>query len=269
MDNEQALREQIIELSPWHMDVQVTSGVSTRVSREMAEDPDCPARREDPDPVAFTNPREQWTRLLTSVHPGGLEGRSFLDCACNCGGYAFWTKEIGASRCFGFDVREHWIRQANFLAENRAWPSDGIAFEKLDLYELPRLDLEPFDITLFKGIFYHLPDPIRGLRIAADLSRELLILDTAYRNDQPDGMLVLAEESKTRVMSGVYGLNWFPTGPGVLTRVLRWMGFPESRITGWRPEQPGRRADVGRLTMVAARTEGLLDELPSVEEPRR
>ena len=42
-----------------------------------------------------------------------------------------------------------------------------------------RLGNERFDICLFKGIFYHLPDPVAGLKIVADRTDEVLILDTA------------------------------------------------------------------------------------------
>jgi len=65
---------------------------------------------------------------------------------------------------------------------------------------------------MFQGIFYHLSDPITGLKAATDLTSELLILDTAVLVGAPDGMLALAEESPTPLMSAVYGLNWFPTG---------------------------------------------------------
>jgi tRNA (mo5U34)-methyltransferase len=76
-------------------------------------------------------------------------------------------------------VRDHWINQAKFIQENRTvGPTDGMRFEVADLYDLPKLGLEPFDFTLFKGIFYHLPDPITGLKAAADLTKEILVLDT-------------------------------------------------------------------------------------------
>ena len=106
-------------------------------------------------------------------------------------------------------------------------------FEVLDLYDLPKLRLEPFDITLFKGIFYHLPDPVAGLKMAADLTREVLIVDTNARVDLPDGMLAVQQEAIEHPMSGVYGLNWVPTGPEVMTRILNWMGFTETRLTSW------------------------------------
>ena len=48
-----------------------------------------------------------------------MEGRRVLDCACNCGYFLFWSRELGAGEGLGFDAREHWIRQARFLAAHR------------------------------------------------------------------------------------------------------------------------------------------------------
>ena len=33
---------------------------------------------------------------MSALYPDGFQGRSIMDCACNCGGYLFWAKEIGA-----------------------------------------------------------------------------------------------------------------------------------------------------------------------------
>ena len=82
-------------------------------------------------------------------------------------------------------------------------------FEVRDLYELPDLGLERFDVTLMNGILYHLPNPIRGLEIAAEMTRELMLVNTAARTDLPEGMLVAAHEGVRQMMSGVHGLGWF------------------------------------------------------------
>ena len=254
------LREEIIRLGPWHMDIQVTSEISTRVSL------DAPAgtyAESGAQRMAFVDPREKWMEQIRAIYPDGLKDRSFLDCACNGGGYCFWAKELGAERCFGFDVHEHWIQQARWLAETRVWPSDGIEFETIDLLDLPKLGLEPFDLTLFKGILYHLSAPMEGLRIAADQTREVLLLGTGFRTDLPDGSLVLNQE-RDGLMHGVHGLNWYPTGPNVVRRMLEGVGFKEVKLTGVRPPFDGRRQDIGRLSFVAAKREGLLDAVPEV-----
>jgi tRNA (mo5U34)-methyltransferase len=258
------LREEILRLGPWHLDVQVTPEISTSVSLEAPAG----AYPESLGPVAFLSPAESFRKLLLRIYPGGLDGRSVLDCACNCGGYSFWAKELGAGRCLGSDVRQHWIDQANFLLANRTERGDGIRFGAYDLYDLPKLNLEPFDITIFKGIFYHLPDPVAGLRIAADLTKELILVNTATRNGLPDGMLALDEESPKPLMSGVYGLNWFPTGPDVVIRILRWLGFPEARCFWQTNTTPGQPPELGRLEVIAARKEGFFQHFDRAQAPR-
>lgn len=249
-----SIQQQIIDLAPWHLDVAIDDGLTTAYAIKSGAivDPKIHGH------VSFISPRENFRDFVHRIYPEGLGGRSFLDCACNCGGYSFWAKEMGAGRTFGFDVRDHWINQANFLKEARR-ESGEISFETADLYDVGKLGLEPFDITLFKGLFYHLPDPVTGLRIAADLTNELLVLNTATRIDLPDGLLAVAREGTTQLMSGVYGLNWFPTGPVVLKRMLMWMGFKEIRLVWWKKEATQQAQGLGRIEVIAAKKEGLLE----------
>ncbi len=171
------------------------------------------------------------------------------------GGYSFLARESGAGRCFGFDARQHWIDQARFVSGCRQY--EEMTFEVHDL------DLEPFDVTFFNGLLYHLPDPIRGLKIAADLTRELIFVDTSTREGMPDGHLAMENESKELLLSGIYGLNWLPTGPDVLRRMLEWAGFVECQVIGFRLLDPQQ----GRLGMVASKTPGMLAHLESMQSP--
>lgn len=250
------LRAEVIRLGPWHLDVEITPELSTRAFL------DAPEGTYDHSvfgPVTFRSAREGFVSRMARLYPGGLEGRRVLDCACNCGAYLFWAKELGAGDCFGFDVRSHWIEQARFLARHRHGPGNDIRFEVRDLYDLPELGLEAFDITLFNGILYHLPDPIDGLKIAADLTKELLVVNSAARTDLPDGMLVATEEGRSQAMSGVYGLSWFPTGPNVVRSALGWTGFEYTRSARWRRAVSAQPDALGRIEVLAAR-EGALFE---------
>src|SRR6266496_814151 len=168
--NAEELLEKIFLLGPWHHDVEVAPGVRTGEPAPFAYPPEFGA-------TSVIRPDLVLTWLVQEIYSEGLAGRSFLDCACNAGGYLFAAARLGAGRCFGFDVRDHWISQARFLAEQL--PSKNIEFATLDLASLPDRRLGTFDVTLFNGIFYHLPDPIAGLRIAADHTRELLVVNTA------------------------------------------------------------------------------------------
>lgn len=223
MNPDELLRAEIRRLGPWHHDIQVAPGIRTgAVSKDVVYPPSFGA-------VTLIDPELWMARLATHVFPGGLNGRSVLDCACNGGGYLFAAAENGAGRCLGIDVRDHWIDQARLVARHR--PGRELEFVTADVHSLAQMELEPFDITLFMGLFYHLPDPIACLRMAADRTSELLVLNTAYRPGKGDA-LVLNVESDTQVMSGVHRLAWMPTSEAVLREILRWCGFPHVR-TMW------------------------------------
>jgi tRNA (mo5U34)-methyltransferase len=65
-------------------------------------------------------------------------------------------------------------------------------------------------------------------------------------------------QDQVAVMSGVRGLNWFPTGPQVLTRILNWLGFTGTRRVYWRrTETDNQPSELGRLQMIASRNKGL------------
>ena len=244
----QQLRDEIARLGPWHHDVEIAPGVRTGAR--------APEESGRAAPVIMS-PSDHLGDVVGEVFPGGLEGRSVLDCACNAGGYLFAAAQMGAGAGFGFDAREHWIRQARFLAQHL--PSRDLEFEVLELQGLPALGLDQFDVTLFKGIFYHLPDPVQGLRLAAEHTRELLLVNTAFRPARGDA-LVLKMESDVEVMSGVDGLAWIPTGPSVLVRILGWCGFAHTRVRYIIDRAPRAGRGESRLELLAAREPGTFAE---------
>jgi hypothetical protein len=73
-------------------------------------------------------------------------------------------------------------------------------------------------------------------------------------------------------MSGVHGLNWLPTGPGVLKHILRWLRFPHGLCTYWL-EEAGQKQNLGRVEVLAARVQDPLARLsrsrPDVGSPTR
>jgi 2-polyprenyl-3-methyl-5-hydroxy-6-metoxy-1,4-benzoquinol methylase len=246
-----SLRASIMRLAPWHLDVAVTPELSTSISREGPN----AVTADGEFPVSFISPGENWKALVRSIYPEGLGGRSVLDCACNCGGYSLWMRELGAGRCLGFDVRERWIEQALFLRDARNEPSHELDFASFGLDDLPHRGLGEFDISLFKGILYHLPDPIHGLQLVAERTKELMVVNTAARSDVQDGFLAMAPESVVHPMSGVHELAWYPTGPRVLTRALESLGFPANRCIFWNRQQLGQPPGIGRLEIWSARNE--------------
>ena len=253
--NAEELRAEIRRLGPWHQDLEIAPGIRTG-ERAPGDDPD-PLRIGAP---GMLEPGRVLDVLMRDVFPNGFEGRSVLDCGCNAGGYLFEAKRLGAGRCFGFDVREHWLNQARFVA--RHLPSEDVDFGQLDLLGLRERNLEPFDVTLFFGLFYHLPDPVAGLRIAADLTRELLVLNTAADPKLTGHGLTLSIESDTALMSGVHRLAWMPTSPKVLEEILHWCGFPHTRV-----HYVHRKKKWPRIQVLAARDAGTFAHYDTIHPP--
>ncbi len=248
----------IRNLAPWHHDIQLTSAVSTgRVFSESG-------RLSPPENqgVSLISPREKFLRRLDELFPKGLTGKRLLDCACNAGGYCFWARERDVAAAVGFDVRAHWIEQAQFVQRQRiVQPTDRLEFWKLDLYDLPKRELQPFDLTYFSGIFYHLPDPITGLKIAADLTRDVLVLNTSMDNSGVSTLgLKLSMEGTEPLMSGVHELAWLPNNPETMFAILRYMGFHEMKLTN---DQTNPTSNRRRVEIYAARTAGRLTGLKS------
>lgn len=115
------LKEEIIRLGPWHLNVQVTPEVSTAAFLEAPEGTYPSSGPKDPRRISFLNTHDHWVNTMGEVYPEGLEGRSFMECACNCGAYCFFAKELGAGETFGFDVRDHWVDRPAFCSRTARW----------------------------------------------------------------------------------------------------------------------------------------------------
>ncbi len=253
----EGLIKRIKELGPWHMGIQLTDTLNTG---EVFDESGNILVRDDNAGISLLQLRDHFLKKIDQIYPQGLADKTFLDCACNAGGYCFWAQERNVKSATGFDVREHWIRQARFIKNQRTVaPTDRTQFFVSDLYDLPNKKLQPADITMFKGIFYHLPDPITGLKIAADLTNEVMFFNTSTTWGEPDGYLKCGWESRERLMSGVHGLKWYATGPKVISDMLKWVGFSEQRFmfSIQQYDQP----QLGRIEIIASKKPGLLDDI--------
>jgi SAM-dependent methyltransferase len=247
-------------MRPWHHDIQITDDLSTGEVFDSSRR----LQREENRGISLISPRAWFVKRMQCVFPDGLSGKRFLDCACNAGAFCFFARELDADYTLGFDIRPKWIEQARFVQKHRnIAPTDRIDFEVFDLFELPQRRLEHFDVTNFSGIFYHLPDPIHGLKLAADLTRDILLINTAALHvpNNPRGMTPVGRKLKKlehRFMSGVYSMAWLPHGPETLSMMLRWLGFNEIKLT----RRARKSAKRDRLEIAAAREPGRLANLP-------
>lgn len=254
--NRDQLITEIKAMGPWHHDIVLFDDFSTG----KVFSPTGTLPPPENDGVSLISPKGKFMNQLEQLYPDGMADKTFLDCACNGGGYCFWAREYGVKSATGFDVREHWINQAKFVQQHRtSHATDNVEFYVMDLYDVPKQNFDQVDMTYFSGIFYHLPDPVTGLKIAADLTKDVIVLNTAMKIDEsnPAGM-TMARESRTRVMSGVHELSWFPNGSECLVRILKWLGFEDLKITMLNQKEKLLRA---RIEIIAAREKGRLERL--------
>ena len=259
------IKQQLVELAPWHMDIRLPDGSSTiDGNQKNFDDPNF----QEVSVVKTLEMRQQ----ISQLYPGGLQGKSLLDVGCNAGAYCIMAHELGADFAYGFDVREHWINQARFVARTWEIPETRVEFQTHHLHELG--EKRKFDITIFKGVFYHLPDPIHALKTLSDVTNETIIVDTGTRNDIPEDCLIAKLESTTHVMSGVDQLSWYPGGPGALTKILNWCGFAHCATGRWVhnkksiEKRPSKKKlnNIGRLRVVASRNKEVIERF---EEQRK
>ena len=106
----------------------------------------------------------------------------------------------------------------------------GLGIEAVDIdLDTPQLSLGHvglFDVVLFLGVFYHLVDPIAGLREVAALAREVLVVETLVeRTLSPRPSMVFYPGSER----GNDATNWWGPNTACVVELLRQAGF--ARIT--------------------------------------
>ena len=114
--------------------------------------------------------------------PKDLTGKTVLDIGAWDGFFSFQAEKAGAKRVLATD---------NFCWSGPGWGTkDGFNFahnvlnSKVESLDIDAMDVSPdnvgeFDIVMFLGVLYHLQDPMAGLRVAASVCKELLIIETA------------------------------------------------------------------------------------------
>ncbi len=258
--NKSELIAKVKDLAPWHMDISLPEGIRTG---EYHSNPDIKQEINVIDPNAMRN-------VFSKLYGSGLQGKRMLDVGCNSGGYCFLAKEMGARFTYGFDPRDHWINQANFIKEVRALKDDEASFAIHDLRAIEDLPIEQqFDFTLFKGVFYHLSDPIRAIEVLASRTKDYILIDSACDLRIPEEAMISKFEKVTPLMSGIEGLSWFPGGPRAIINICAQFGFEQKKVLYFRKNVNDKRSFAkehqGRCAVLVAKSEELINLFEETE----
>jgi len=146
------------ELSPWFHNLHLPGG-----------------RQTAPDHPLGDFPATKWSQIAPHL-PEDLSGARALDIGCNAGFYTFELARRGAD-VLAIDVDAHYLRQARWAAGELGLEK-RVELRQLGVYDLARLDEEPFDVVLFMGVLYHLRHPLLALDLVAEATAGTLVLQT-------------------------------------------------------------------------------------------
>jgi len=198
--------------------------------------------------------RKHFFEPLLALYGGSLQGKRVIDLDC-CQG--FWTLEAaraGAESCLGLDSSEAFIEEARAL--RTVFSIDNCAFQQAHLEDdLWWVDLEPFDVTLFLGLFYHLADPLSVTRRAMALTNETIVIDTVVQQrDEP--LLLLkprnADEPSTNKSGLSTGIRVQPT-TAALVMLLEDGGFSKVTVLQNQPPMPKDYMNNRRVSVIGQR----------------
>jgi tRNA (mo5U34)-methyltransferase len=223
MTREEILAE-LKRLEPWFHRIDLGDGLYTKTESVMGEPVDHPH-----------GPWQTIQRLL----PGDLDGKTLLDVGCNAGFYAFEAKRRGAGRVLGVDGQRQHVRQGLFVRKALGLE---VEFRRLNVYELGPRTVGQFDITLALGLLYHLKHPILALEKLYEVTKELLIIETAIMPPErtPESFTHPLGEQQMLLHPLVYVenpaaakeqvFNWFLPSVPALTALLRNTGFDQVEV---------------------------------------
>lgn len=136
-------------------------------------------------------------RVLRIVYGDELLGKSIADLGCLEGGYTVEFARMGM-HATGIEVR-----QSNFDNCLRVRDGSGLpnlAFEKNDVWNIGRYG--QFDAMFCCGLLYHLDQPGKFIRLMAEQTRDVIMINTHYADDRKSSVFTLSDMTENEGLPG-------------------------------------------------------------------
>lgn len=169
-------------------------------------------------------------KLQRIALPRDLTGRSVLDIGAWDGFFSFEAERRGARRVMAVDSYcwdgDGWGKKAGFELVRRHLQS-RVEDRRLEVHELSPVSVGVFDVVLFLGVLYHLRDPLGALQRVADVTGELLVLETVVDllHTRTPAMAFYQSTELNRDPT-----NWWAPNVAGLIAMLRAVGFDRVEI---------------------------------------
>jgi tRNA (mo5U34)-methyltransferase len=165
---------------------------------------------------------------LESLALPDLNGKTVLDIGALNGFYSFAAERLGAVRVVALD-HPTWVGEppppgragfdvAHEILQSRVEPVLG------DLMEIDIAALGSFDVVLFLGVLYHLPDPLGGMRRLAELTSGVAVIESqAMSASSAEGHALLEFFPGSELNND--STNWFVPNIAAIDGLARAAGF--------------------------------------------
>jgi 2-polyprenyl-3-methyl-5-hydroxy-6-metoxy-1,4-benzoquinol methylase len=186
---------------------------------------------------ALNRINERYKRII-GANVGHIAGKRVLDLAAHDGRWTWATLRSGASYVESVEGRPELVERATQALSS--FPKETWRFSQGDIFDYLENLNAPFDTILCLGIFYHISEHLRLLRLMTRLKPSAIILDTAL-NITSTPVITFASEKTDRI------LNAIPDDDrrgealvGIMSRGLlaQWCRVHEWKLEyiPWRPE---------------------------------
>jgi tRNA (mo5U34)-methyltransferase len=142
----------------------------------------------------------------------------------------------------GLELRSESIEQAKLISSGLG--VSNVSYKQCDLLDLNLIEISKADFVLVYGLLYHLEDPIKILRVASELSKQHILIETqifpydisgkigdgSYNWQRSvAGIFSLSVDYKERIEGGITDLAFVPSLNALLF-LLDHFGFKKVRV---------------------------------------
>ena len=213
-----------------------------------------PIGKSDHSETWHTSRRKHFFEPLLRMLGGSFAGRRVLDLGCCQGFWSFEAAKAGAASCVGIDSSPAFIREARALRTLNG--QTVCSFRTAHLEDEAWWNaVEPVDVCLFLGLFYHLADPLLVLRRAASLTRDVIVVDTEVAAGDEPALMIRSRDPKEPSTMGSRLSTRVRIVPTVsaLTTLVSDCGFTAFQVMQPDADMPFQYRDWLRATVVARR----------------
>ena len=132
-----------------------------------------------------------------------LSGVRCLDVGCHEGFMSLETAPFVKS-VIGIDVREESLEKAELIRQLKG--IENVTFEHGNCYKLDKYFKNPFDLTIFVGVLYHLYDPVGALRNISQVTKKLCVIETQVIDEENGKVAEWGSKDWLRDYKGTFAL---------------------------------------------------------------